>query len=53
MAAGGIGLTPGGVGVVEAALVAALAGIGMPATGAAVAVMVYRLISLWLVLLIG
>lgn len=53
MAAGGIGLTPGGVGVVEVALVAAQAGIGMPAAGAAVAVMIYRLISLWLVLLIG
>jgi putative heme transporter len=53
IAASGIGLTPGGVGVVEVALVAALTGIGMPAAGAAVAVMIYRLISLWLVLLIG
>ncbi len=51
--AGAIGLTPGGVGVVEVALVAALVGTGTPATGAAVAVMIYRLISLWLVLLVG
>jgi putative heme transporter len=52
-AAGGIGLTPGGVGVVEVALAAALVGSGMPAARAAVAVMIYRLISLWLLLLIG
>jgi uncharacterized protein (TIRG00374 family) len=53
LAAGGIGLTPGGVGVVEVALVAALVGVGMPAAPAAVAVMIYRLISLWLVMLLG
>jgi uncharacterized protein (TIRG00374 family) len=53
LAAGGIGLTPGGVGVVEVALVAALVGVGVPAAPAAVAVMIYRLISLWLVLLVG
>jgi len=53
IAAGGISFTPGGVGIVEVALVAAMVGIGMPAAGAAVVVMIYRLISLWLVLLIG
>lgn len=53
LAAGGIGLTPGGVGVVEVALLAALVGVGMPAAPAAVAVMIYRLISLWLVMLVG
>lgn len=53
LAASSAGFTPGGVGLVEAALVAALAGIGMPAAPAAVAVMVYRLISLWLVILSG
>jgi len=52
-AAGSISLTPGGAGVVEAALVAAMAGVGMPAARAAVAVVIYRLISLWLVLLAG
>ncbi len=35
------------------ALVAALVGVGMPAAPAAVAVMIDRLISLWLVLLVG
>jgi putative heme transporter len=52
-AAGGISITPGGVGVVEAALVAALVGVHAPAAKAAVAVLIYRLISLWLLLLIG
>lgn len=52
-AAGSIGLTPGGVGIVEVALVAALTGTGAPAAGATVAVMIYRLISFWLVLLVG
>ena len=32
---------------------AALVGIGMPTAPAAVAVMIYRLISMWLVLLVG
>jgi uncharacterized protein (TIRG00374 family) len=52
-AAGSIGLTPGGVGIVEVALVAALAGAGEPAAGSTVAVLIYRLISLWLMLLVG
>jgi putative heme transporter len=52
-AAGGISFTPGGVGVVEVALLAAMVGVGLPAAGAAVAVMIYRLISLWLLLLAG
>lgn len=51
--AGGISVTPGGVGLVEAALIAAMVGVGLPAAGAAVAVMIYRLISLWLLLLVG
>lgn len=53
LAASSVGLTPGGVGIVEAALVAALAGVGVPAARATVAVMIYRLISLWLVILSG
>jgi len=52
-AAGGISFTPGGVGIVEAALIAAMVGVGLHAAGAAVAVMIYRLISLWLLLLVG
>jgi putative heme transporter len=52
-AAAGISFTPGGVGIVEAALIAAMVGVGLPAVGAAVAVMIYRLISLWLLLLVG
>jgi putative heme transporter len=52
-AAGGISFTPGGVGIVEVALIAAMVGVGLPAARAAVAVMIYRLISLWLLLLVG
>jgi putative heme transporter len=52
-AAGSLAFTPGGLGIVEAALIAAMVGVGLPAAGAAVAVMIYRLISLWLVLLAG
>jgi putative heme transporter len=52
-AAGGISFTPGGVGLVEAALLAAMVAVGLPAAGAAVAIMIYRLISLWLLLLVG
>jgi putative heme transporter len=52
-AAGSLGFTPGGLGVVEVALIAALVGIGLPTAGATAAVLIYRLISLWLVLLVG
>ncbi len=46
-------LTPGGIGVVEAALASALVAAGMPAAQAVPAVVVYRLASLWLVAGIG
>ncbi|WP_369138378.1 lysylphosphatidylglycerol synthase transmembrane domain-containing protein [Modestobacter versicolor] len=46
-------LTPGGIGVVEAALVAALVASGLPASQAVPAVLVYRLASLWLLVSIG
>lgn len=52
-AANSVGLTPGGVGVVEVALVAALVSAHVPAAQAGVAVIIYRLISLWLVLIVG
>ena len=48
-----LGLTPGGVGVVETALIAALVGVTVPLTDAVPAVLVYRSISLWLVFGIG
>ncbi|GAA1932841.1 lysylphosphatidylglycerol synthase transmembrane domain-containing protein [Streptantibioticus ferralitis] len=51
--AGSAGLTPGGVGVVEATLAAALVAAGLPADRAVPAVLLYRLISLWFVIAIG
>ncbi|HTU04850.1 MAG TPA: YbhN family protein [Trebonia sp.] len=53
LAASTINLTPGGAGIVEAALIAALVGTGAPVARAVVAVLIYRLISLWLVILSG
>jgi putative heme transporter len=38
---------------VEVALAAALAGLGLPVADAVAGVLIYRLISLWLVLLVG
>jgi putative heme transporter len=52
-AAGSLAFTPGGLGIVEAALIAAMVGVGLPAARAAVAVMIYRMISLWAVVLVG
>jgi putative heme transporter len=46
-------LTPGGVGVVEAALASALVASGLPASQAVPAVLVYRLVSLWMLMAIG
>lgn len=46
-------LTPGGIGVVEAALASALVAVGLPASQAVPAVLVYRLVSLWLLVGIG
>ncbi|MBB3675117.1 lysylphosphatidylglycerol synthase transmembrane domain-containing protein [Modestobacter versicolor] len=46
-------LTPGGIGVVEAALASALVASGLPASQAVPAVLVYRLVSLWLLVAIG
>jgi uncharacterized protein (TIRG00374 family) len=51
--AGYVGVTPGGVGVVEAALTAAFVAAGSPASVALGAVLVYRAVTLWLVLLVG
>ncbi|WP_165839405.1 lysylphosphatidylglycerol synthase transmembrane domain-containing protein [Klenkia marina] len=46
-------LTPGGIGVVEAAVASALVAAGLPAAQAVPAVVVYRFISLWLLAAIG
>jgi putative heme transporter len=46
-------LTPGGVGVVDTALVAGLTAVGATAVTAAAAVVIYRLISCWLLLPAG
>jgi len=46
-------LTPGGIGVYEAAVTAALVQAGMPGRDALATVLLYRFISFWAVLLIG
>jgi uncharacterized protein (TIRG00374 family) len=46
-------LTPGGVGVIETALVAGLTAAGATAVTAAAAVLVYRLLSCWLIIPTG
>jgi uncharacterized protein (TIRG00374 family) len=46
--ASSVRLTPGGLGVVEAALASALVAAGLPASQAVPAAIVYRLVSLWL-----
>jgi uncharacterized protein (TIRG00374 family) len=46
-------LTPGGIGVVEAALTAALAGAGVAGPVALGSVLIYRAISLWFVAAVG
>ncbi|UWP87087.1 flippase-like domain-containing protein [Dactylosporangium fulvum] len=46
-------LTPGGVGVVETALIAGLTAAGATGIGAAAAVLLYRLLSCWLIIPVG
>jgi putative heme transporter len=46
-------LTPGGVGVIETALVAGLTASGATAISAAAAVLIYRLLSCWLIIPAG
>jgi uncharacterized protein (TIRG00374 family) len=45
--------TPGGVGAVEAVLLAALTGVGMAAAPALAAVFLYRLVTFWIPIPIG
>jgi hypothetical protein len=51
--AGSTGVTPGGFLIVEAALTAALAATGMPPGRALAAVLAYRLVNFWMILLGG
>jgi uncharacterized protein (TIRG00374 family) len=53
MTAGGIGLTPGGLGVIEATLAAALVAAGIAGRHALAAVLVYRAVSFWAVMVVG
>jgi hypothetical protein len=48
-----IPVTPGGVGLIEASLLAGLLSAGAPEDGAAAAVLVYRLLSCWLIIPVG
>jgi putative heme transporter len=48
-----LNLTPGGLGVVEAALTGALVALGVPGAPALTAVLVYRAITFWLAIAVG
>jgi uncharacterized protein (TIRG00374 family) len=50
---GSLGITPGGIGLVEGTLCLGLVGTGLPAALALAAVLLYRLVSFWLVMAIG
>ncbi len=52
-AAGSTGLTPGGFGLVEAALTAALVAAGMNSSAALTSVLAYRLVNFWMILIGG
>ena len=52
-AAGSTGVTPGGFGLVEVTLTAALVAAGLTTARALTAVLAYRLINFWLILLAG
>ena len=46
-------ITPGGLGVVEGSITVALVAFGGPETSTAYAVLLYRLISFWMILVVG
>lgn len=52
-AAGTIGFTPGGIGIVETAMAGSLMAVGVHHPTALASVLLYRLISFWLVTLVG
>ena len=53
MTAGSFGVTPGGLGIIEVALSAALVAAGLKGHHAVTSVLVYRFISFWLVMAMG
>jgi putative heme transporter len=53
MTAGSVGLTPGGLGIIEAVLSGALVAAGLQGRHAIAAVLVYRLVSFWVVIAAG
>ena len=53
MVVGSLGITPGGIGLVEGTLCLGLVGAGLPAALALAAVLLYRLVSFWLVMAAG
>lgn len=52
-AVGSLGITPGGIGLVEGTLCLGLVSTGLPAPLALAAVLLYRLVSFWLVMVAG
>jgi uncharacterized protein (TIRG00374 family) len=50
---GSLGITPGGIGLVEGTLCLGLVSTGLPAALALAAVLLYRLVSFWLVAAVG
>jgi uncharacterized protein (TIRG00374 family) len=50
---GSVGITPGGIGLVEGTLCLGLVRAGVPGDQALAAVLLYRLISFWLVTAVG
>jgi putative heme transporter len=48
-----IPITPGGIGLIEASMLAALVAAGAPHPAAAAIVLIYRLVSFWLILPLG
>ena len=52
-ALGSLGITPGGIGLVEGTLCVGLVSTGVPAALALAAVLLYRLVSFWLMTAVG
>jgi hypothetical protein len=52
-AVGSLGITPGGIGLVEGTLCLGLVSTGLPAALVLAAVLLYRLVSFWLVMVAG
>jgi hypothetical protein len=50
---GSLGITPGGLGLVEGTLCLGLVSTGLPAAVALAAVLMYRIVSFWLVMAAG